>query len=257
MSEHVVILKQSSLDKLRASIEQNAERYESPNPNWEEFFGDDDYVRETRVEIFGDNFRACLGCDFDPKTVIKNDPARCKAIYEALQNLTPQQATDERIWVYLTHFVFWDYVRARWELPKDKKKRKQKILSHFFVNGVRGMVRDNAVSRLWWMAHVCARLPNCEMNDALGALLCKEDVRKEVMERATFCRSVPILNSLMKFMLRSFKGNRKLHEREHFRRFSKELNRIGGVCVLDSLEQSQIDGLIEDIIKRMDVSPDF
>ena len=257
MSEHIVILKKAALDKLRDNVADNMERYESDSPNWGEFFGADDFMRTTQVEICGDNFGGCLGGDFDPTTVIKDDPARCESIYKALQNLTPKQATDERVWAYLTHFVFWDYARARWPLPADKSKRKQSVLAHFFVGGVRGMVRDNAVSRLWWMAHVCNRLQNCELADSLGALLLKEDARKEIMERATFCRSEPIFNSLMNFMLRSFKGNQKLHERKNFRQLSKELNRVGGVRVLDSLEPPHLDGLIENIIRGMGLSPDF
>ena len=257
MSGRIVIFKQAALDKLRLHVGDNIDRYESPDPNWAEFFGADDYKRETRVDICGDNFGACLGAGFDAKTVIKGDPTRCESIYHALRNLTPQQATDERVWAYLTHFVFWDYARARWPLNGNKEKRRKIIMSHFFVSGIRGMVRDNAVSRLWWMAHVCNRMKDCKLADALGALLLKEDARKEIMERATFCRSEPIFNSLMNFMLRSFNGNQQLHERKHFRQLSKELNRVGGVRVLDSLEPPHLDGLIENIIRRMGISPDF
>ena len=261
MSQHIVILRQAALDKLRKGVAKGVadilDRYESDSPNWAEFFGADDYSRVTRVELCGDNFDKCLGDAFDPKTVIKDDPARCASIYKALQNLTPKQATDERIWAYLTHFVFWDYTRARWQLKGDKEKRKKIILSHFFVSGIRGMVRDNAVSRLWWMAHVCNRMKDCELADSLGALLLKEDARKEIMERATFCRSEPIFNSLMKFMLRSFKGNQQLHERGNFRQLSKELNRIGGVRVLDSMAQPHLDGLVENIIRGMEINSDF
>lgn len=257
MTGHVVILKKSAIDKLRANIKNNIDRYESSEPNWAEFFGEEEYTRTTRVEVCGDDFDVRLGAGFDAKTIIKDDPDRCVAIYDALLNLTPQQATDERVWAYLTHFVFWDYTRARWPLPKDKKKHAQSIRAHFFVNGVRGMVRDNAISRLWWMAHVCKRLQNCELKDALRALLFKEDARKEIMERATFCRSEPILNSLMKFMMLSFMGNQELHEREHFRRLSKELNREGGVCVLDSLPPEKLDDLVEKIIKGIGINPDF
>ena len=261
MSQHIVMLTQAALDKLRNSVTKGAAdtlgRYESDSPDWAEFFGTDDYSRVTRVKLCGDNFGKCLGDVFDPKTVIKDDPARCESIYNALRNLTPKQATDERIWAYLTHFVFWDYTRARWQLKGDKEKRQKIILSHFFVSGIRGMVRDNAVSRLWWMAHVCNRMKDCKLADALGALLLKEDARKEIMERATFCRSEPIFNSLMNFMLRSFNGNQQLHERKNFRQLSKELNRVGGVRVLDSLEPPRLDGLIENIIRGMGISPDF
>lgn len=262
MSKHLVILKKFAVDKLQDNIRANMDRYESPIPNWGEFFGEDEYYRKTKVEIHGDNFHTCLGERFESENILHDDPTRCVNIFIALQNLTPKQATDNRIWVYLTHFVFWDYVRARWPLPKEKTKREKAIRTHYFMNGVRNMIRDNAISRLWWMAHVCNRLKRHELRDSLNALLLREDVRSQVMERATFCRSEPILDSLMKFMLRSFHGNQLLHERKPFRELCKVLNREGGVRVLDSLPRAKLDRLMEGIIQELEfkgrkLQPDF
>lgn len=250
MNDTVIILKQSSLDELRKAIPENIERYQSPNPEWEEFFGNENYTRATSVEIVGTDFGACLGDNFDSKTILKEDPERCKSIYNALANLTPQQATDDRVWAYLTHFVFWDYTRARWPIGTDRKQQVSKIRAHFFGKGIRGMVRDNAISRLWWMAFVCSRLKKHSLIKSLEALLYKEDVRKEIMERATFSRSVPIFKSIMKFMLLSYENNKELHERENFRNMSKQINRIGGMRVLDALEEDDLNKLIEGIIQK-------
>jgi len=256
MAEKLFILKEESIRSLREQIAKNLDRYTNENPAWESVLGAD-YKRATRVKING-SIQACFASEnFRKMTkkedILKNEVSRCVKIYEALSNLTPQQATDERVWTYLTHFVFWDYARARWApLPKKQEKKMQSIKSHFFLTGVRGMVRDNAISRLWWMAHVCNRVKNCTLEKALGALLYMEDVRKEVMERATFCRSAPILNSLMKYMVESYDStDKELHDRETFRQLSKQLNRVGGKIVLDSLDQKQLDKLVGDVIERV------
>lgn len=254
MTEHVVILKQSSVNELHGQIKNNLALYDSDNPDWESVLGAD-YARKTRVEINGsaatcfasENFRAMKKKD----QVLKNEVSRCVSIYETFRNLTPQQATDERVWTYLTHFVFWDYARARWAHPEDKKKKIQSISSHFFLKTARGMVRDNAISRLWWMAHICNRVQTYSLEQALRALLYKEDVRKEIMERATFCRSEPILNALLKRMVESHEGDKKLHDRQTFRQLSKQLNRIGGKIVLDSLPPSQLDTLVGDVVGKI------
>ena len=256
MSETIIIFKQSSIDKLRKAIPQNIERYQSPNPNWEEFFGDEDYARATSVEIVGTNFSDCLGDNFNSNPIKDDDSKRCEKIFKALKNLTPQQAADERVWIYLTHFTFWDYTRARWPIGTNHEQQKSKIRSHFFVQGIRGMVRGNAISRLWWMAFVCSRL-DFPLTESLEALLWKQDVRKEIMERATFCRNVPILQSMMKFILLSFKGNQELHNRKNFRDMSKEINRIGGMRVLDALKQDELDKLIEEIIHELNIDTNF
>ena len=178
--------------------------------------------------------------------------------YRALKNLTPQQATDPRLWVYLTHFVFWDYARHRWPVDVEKKDAVNRIQSHYHLNdSVRSMVRDNAISRLWWMAHICSRFESRPLEDVLQALLFKEDVRKEIIERGTFPRSRPVFRVLMKFVLLSFDRNQELHQRDNFRRLCKELNRIGGVCVLDSLSESDLEKKVARIIMDMDIDPTF
>ena len=256
MSTQLSILKQASVDTLHEQIAHNISFYESANPDWEAVLGAD-YKRETSVKINGSIDELFSSEDYSAmktkEDVLENEVNRCIAIYNALKNLTPQQATDERVWTYLTHFVFWDYTRARWApFPKDKKKKANSIKSHFFLPNARSMVRDNAISRLWWMAHICSCVKTCALKDALEALLHKEDVRKEIMERATFCRSEPILNSLMKYLVESYNSNSKeLHDRDTFRELSKQLNRIGGKIVLDSLSQKQLDALVGDAINRI------
>ena len=257
MADHLFYLTKEALDKLKKNVRKNDYRYKSSDPGWIEFFKPHDYRRESKIEIVGDDFDSCLGDSFNSKSINKTDPERCVLIYKALQNLTPQQATDERIWTYLTHFVFWDYSRTRWLGPETGDKLKKAVDSHFFVGGVRGMVRDNAISRLWWMAHVCNRL-DYDLKDCLEALMFREDVRANVMERASFCRSVPVMNSLMKYLLKSWKGNQELHDRETFRNMCKELNRVGGVRLLDSMKPNELDDLMESIIdEKLHLSPEF
>jgi len=246
MPKHLFILKQKSVRALREQISNNLALYESENPEWANVLGTD-YLIETSVEING-SIDACFASE-NFRTMKKEDvqkdeadASRCVAIYNALKNLTPQEAADERVWTYLTHFVFWDYARARWPLPKNQDKKIQSIKSHFFLEGVRGMAHDNAISRLWWTAHVCNRVKNCTLEKALKALLHKEDVRKEVMTRPTFCSSEPILNALMKYLVQSYESTaKKLHDRETFRQLGKQLNRDGGKIILDSLAQKQLD----------------
>ena len=141
---------------------------------------------------------------------------------------------------------------------EDQKDAVSLIQSHYHLdNSVRQMVRDNAISRLWWMAHICSRVESRPLEDVLRALLFKEDVRKEIIERGTFPRSRPVFRALMKFVLLSFEGNQELHQRGKFRELCKELNRIGGVCVLDSLSESDIGKKVAKIIVDMDIDPTF
>lgn len=76
------------------------------------------------------------------------------ALYQWLGPLEEVLATDERLWVALTHGQFAQYTRLRWPLPVEGSKADASVLSHWFVGGGLGGLRRNSVARLWWAAHL-------------------------------------------------------------------------------------------------------
>ncbi|WP_424945970.1 DUF6339 family protein [Candidatus Spongiihabitans sp.] len=89
-----------------------------------------------------------------------DDSKNVIVVYDAFKFLTPQQAAEERIWTYATHQseLAKQYTSNRWnKIPSDDDKAVKYIQSHYFVSGVRGLIRDNAVSRLWWMGYIASR----------------------------------------------------------------------------------------------------
>lgn len=80
-----------------------------------------------------------------------------KLIYEAYKNLTVIEATDIRIWTYLTHGPFWGYMRKRSPLEKIAytEKKKDYILTHWFIKSLNaGNIMKNNISMLWWVSHL-------------------------------------------------------------------------------------------------------
>jgi hypothetical protein len=41
------------------------------------------------------------------------------------------------------------------------------VRAHFFAKEQRQIERDNAASRLWWMAHLCRRVKELDLSDTL------------------------------------------------------------------------------------------
>lgn len=74
-------------------------------------------------------------------------------VYEYLGSLDRTQAADPRLWTTLTHTTFWHYCQKRW--PAEAKN-KEYIIEHWFEKpgGGLGALRRNAISRLWWAAHL-------------------------------------------------------------------------------------------------------
>ena len=74
-----------------------------------------------------------------------NDYTNSELIFQALKDLTPADATDERLWTTLCLNQYKSYILARWPNISDGK--------HFFCEGNRSLTRDNGIARLWWARH--------------------------------------------------------------------------------------------------------
>ncbi len=119
------------------------------------------------------------------------DLANAIAVYRWLPDLSPVQASDVRLWVWLCHHVFQEYVRARWPEGSPESLR-----SHWFFKG-RGLgaLRRNALSRLWWAVHLTqnpvGQLPEwgsvyqpSDPFEYTALLLERQDVYQALIERS-------------------------------------------------------------------------
>ena len=92
----------------------------------------------------------------DAKRPSSTDVDNALKVYGALSELTPHQASIERMWVYLCHNDCPQYVAARWlgRRPEEDDDAVREVRNHFFAVGNRALIRDNAVSRLWWLGKI-------------------------------------------------------------------------------------------------------
>ena len=169
------------------------------------------------------------------------------SLHSALEMLTPQQAADHRLWVGLAHFELYEYVRRRWALPQRSKStesanlenKRQNVRIHWFVRGARGLVRDNGISRLWWMGRILkliaqeTRMAPAEVGEILFELT---DVRAQLIERPATASNIRLAAEITS-VLRSERG---LIERQPFRRWMIALNQLGGIILLDALRRDDL-----------------
>ena len=248
MTDRVVMLKLDAVDRLRDAIPENLPFYETGDEDFlPRFFGEENPLRTTGIQIPGLPEELPL-----PESKNKlHDMENSATMFRALETLKPQQATDERLWAYMTHYVFSSYARVRWPIPPnaDLRGKVSHVRRHWFIEGGnRGLVRDNAIARLWWMGLITSRCEDVSLDDGLAAALYKQDVRKNLFERS-FCASIPIFSAMMRCVHSSYTGKRQLFQRERFRMLSNELNRVGGRRLLDSLNPQALDALLADLIR--------
>lgn len=253
MTENINTLRTRSIDSLKESILKNIDFYESGDDSvLRRFFANkENPVRETGIVIsdMPDETQILSEAESKPE---KKDSDNSVAVYRALKVLQPRQATVENVWAYLTHYMYPSYVRQRWPVPTGKSdaQKTNHIIRHWFVHeGGRGLIRDNAISRLWWMGFVASKCDGIAIEEVLTIALYRQDVRKNLFERS-FCSSPQIFSALIRCLRKSHVGNKKLLDRNNFRIFTNALNRVGGQRLLDSLSPQDLDSLLENLIRE-------
>ena len=193
------MLKMLKVNELRSNIEMNLDLYRSGNFDF--VFADYSSYFECAIDIQESLFDSLI-----PDNANASEVANCKLMLEALGELSPYMARDERMWVYLTHSCLLNYTRQRWAIPADDEKAVKYIATHFFAKDKRAIERDNAASRLWWQATLCSRVKDLALEDSLQALLHDTDVRASIIERPTTSQCLNVFSAIMK----------KLHESYHY-----------------------------------------
>lgn len=245
------LIKAAALEELRDAVPTNLAAYRSGN--FENLVVDDSLWFELEIEIDESKFFEMKLSKGPDHFEVDN----CLKLYEATGNLTPYEARDERFWAYLVHTHLLEYSRRRWVIPNDDELAIAHIKRHFFARDRRQTERDNAASRLWWMAHLCARVPSLNQETALEAFLYKSDVRANIVERPTVSQSSELFGAILGRLIKSYNGNKKLFERAAFRKLMAEINSIGGYKLIDCFNQNQatevIDALIADKLSLSEI----
>lgn len=236
-------LKSVKINELLSSIEANLEIYRSGNFDF--LLSDPSCSFETNLEIDESKLNK-IYCEKDNLKEVEN----CILIYEAIKNMSHYLARDERLWTYLTHTYLLNYSRQRWPIPSDNQKAIKHIKTHFFCIGARGVERDNAASRLWWLASLCSRAKDISFHEALTCFLHQSDVRANMVERPTTSQNIGVFSAILRRLNESYRSDQKLFEREIFRTFMKELNLIGGIKLLAALPEKSIDQILKECASK-------
>jgi len=229
------ILKTSAVIELKRNISSNIDSYLTGN--FEHFFADP--ARRIELDLEYDPTRFS---EFLPGNGATEEVHNCLLMEEILGKITPYLARDERLWVYFTHTYLLEYSRVRWELDKKTGEELVKQIEiHFFAPDKRAIERDNAVSRLWWIANLCSRVQNIPLEEVLECLLLYSDVRASIIERPTTSQCLNVFSAITKKLSSEYKsGNVTIFDRRTFRDLMKKINLFGGIKLLNTMKEDDI-----------------
>lgn len=94
----------------------------------------------------------------------KQDVESAIMLHKYMPNLTETQASDKRLWAYLTHVEFKEYCMERWEYGADWDEVKSNneematairhFHTHWFTGNSARRLERHALARLWWPAQL-------------------------------------------------------------------------------------------------------
>lgn len=241
--------RQDTVDALKDSIKQNLPWYRGQDDNAPAAISDG--YREMSTSTSADF--SCFD-ELNSNFADSDDRKNVLTIYNAFHFLSPQQATEERIWTYATHVLAMQYTAKRWnKIPSDDSKAIKYICLHYFVSGTRGLIRDNAVARLWWMGYIASRCHHYDLEPTLKFLLRNSDVRANLLERSSVSMSPEIFSGVIRILRNSLEpsGDPSIYQREKFREFMKILNRRGGRFMLNVLQEQKLNIMLDEISNKV------
>jgi hypothetical protein len=243
------VFKESVVNTLRERVKAEVASYQS-NETWvEELFPGRSLFATTKLADLPDDL--LLMPEGDEKFDLEN----AERLYSALRGLTLTQAADPRLWTYLTHVKYWKYMRKRWPIKvgAEAEKVKGSIVSRYFLVGdkARALTR-NGVARLWWAGHTCYSPAPAGSEFAYAkALFATQDVYASLMERA-FSKNRKIIQPVLSVLTKELEKGSPFDDRDKVRDLGKYLVLLGGAMVLDVLDPSSIEQLVEKFIADLE-----
>ena len=206
-------------------------------------FREKDWIHESRIQC--EEFELNYDEDYN-----KSDRENVKIIYEALKDLSPSNALDERLWAGILFGQLWKFVQYR-RVTELKSGDEREILNSFlFMRGTKRSCFINCLSRLWWVGYLLYDPTNRDHYTSIDL----------ISERAFSSNVVLLLSN-------NFMANKELalgvldciSERKqkgekigryHFVKANKYLNCIGGVTLLDAMSREEVKRIISDKLDK-------
>ena len=172
-------------------------------------------------------------------------------LFEAYSSLTPEDASDERFWAYLTHSDFFDYMKKRTYVEaQSEEKRGKYIVDHWFVDPMSpASLMNNDISRLWWVVFLTktdsAKDPYALTREVFSML----DYTTHLLP-GTQGRNEKIRFAVLEFVVENsglFSKNKEAKVRLIMRR----LNLKGGYSALSSLDSDQIKSFLREMVPEL------
>ncbi len=173
-----------------------------------------------------------------------------KSVFGSLKDLPRNIASEECLWVSLCLSPkFWPYVKSRWNLKRlpesdaEKESHFNKVLSRVFFG--RNPETRNAISRLWWLGRFTYDDSNNDNPYEITEFVFNHtDFVTTIFER-TIGRNLKLLKMIVSKLKKIELHNEIKIDQNSSRELTKYFCAYGGGSMIDSLDQSSVDLIID------------
>lgn len=240
--------KKEAYEKLLCNIPNNVKRYTSSEDWLPDYFSTmPDFFETSSIEV--DKFAPEYTREaIDDAQKSDEDLVNSRLIHKAFRTLSPYQASNKYMWAFLCHKPeYRSYILARW-MQDDIENT---IRLRFFANSSRDRLNFNALSRLWWCAHLTYEPQNPDPYELTEILFTNQGVFTDVMYTLNIMNPNRMKGVLL--AIRDFKKELAPNEgiKDYFRECKKYLNHYAAVTVLEFLEATEIRDLAYNYMIRL------
>lgn len=241
-------IKQASLDRLQANIVSNQKLYAGKAVWLDSYFAGSTWFSDSDIRA-----EDTLELQLPASKTELFDLENTKIVYSALRHLTPVEASDPRLWAYFTHVTHWEYMRRRWPIEQylSSPRLKDNMQEHYFFMSDRSRaLTRNGMARLWWYGYCSYDESRKDPFELTSALLKNLDVASSILER-TFSRNRAVTKTLLDVLLDRERVGQPFYVRDQVRDLAKYMVRIGGVTIIDALQEPELRNVVRGKIEQI------
>lgn len=236
-------LSQEAIDDIKMNYEKYKDHFKDEHNEWFlDRFKKNDWMHESKVQCRD------ITLNFDEDYNI-SDRKNVEIMFDALRDLSPALASDERLWAGMLFVQFWDYVKYRRKAELEKGDKQGVLNSFLFMRGTKRSCAVNCLSRLWWTGFLLYDPSSSEHYKAVDLITESAYASNIVLISSyNFASNKELALGVLDCISKRKRAGDRIG-RYHFVEANKYINCIGGVILLDSMTRKEARDLAN---KRLD-----
>ena len=230
----LMYLDQKAIDDIKLNYDTYKDHFNDETNRWfVKKFSENGWLKESKVQC--NDFRLVTEGEY---TV--TDRENVKIIYEALKDLSPAIATDERLWAGMMFGQLWEYVKYRREKELASGDKQSILNSFLFMRGTKRSCFVNCLSRLWWTGFLLYDKDGADHYNSID-FVCENAYASLIVLLSS--NSFAANKNLIFGILDAIKERKEKGEkigRYHFVEADKYLNCLGGTQLLDTMSRDDV-----------------